>query len=301
MAKKPPAKKKKAKGLSAKQIDHIEQDYGLSYALFKAYPELNGLLKKAVAGSWTAGKFQTELRQSKWFKTHSDVWRKNTALKYADPASYRQRVDASVVGVRNLMDALGVGLNPAGLRTMAERAVLFGWDEGAIRDQLSAYVKPSQGEYGGDLAGAQKNLETLAYQNGIKLSPTQLQNWMVSIARGDGGEEEFGAQIRNIAAQTFSLYGDQIQGGSNMMDVATPYIQAMASKLELNPGQLDLFDPTIRKALTGVQDDKGVYQPMSVTSFEDTLRKDKRWQFTQDAQDQARGYVSALSKAWGIS
>lgn len=297
---KPP--KGKNKGLTKKQIDKIEQEYGLSYALFQAFPELNNLLQKAVKAHWTAAKFQVELRQSDWFKTHSDVWRKNTALKYADPETYNQRLNQTYSQFTNLASSVGVHLSPGAGRAMAERALLFGWDEGQIRDVLAGYVTPSAtGDYGGDLAGIEHNLNTLAHRNGIKLSGSQMQSWMQSIARGDASEDELQNSVRNIAAQTFSLYGDQIRGGSDLADIASPYVQAMASTLELNPGDLDLFDPSIRKALTGVRDDKGEYQPMSVTAFEDTLRQDKRWQYTQTAQDQARGYVAALGQAWGLS
>lgn len=304
-----PRKKKKKHGgggggggLSAKQIDKIEQDYGLAYGLFKAFPELNSLLQQAVKHSWTAAKFQVELRQSKWYETHSDTWRKNTALKYSDPATYKQRLTQNVSQFTNLAASVGVHLSPGATRALAERAYLFGWDEGQVRDVLANYVKPSDsGDYGGDLASTEHNLNTLAYQNGIKLSPQQMQGWMQSIARGDASEDELQNSIRNIAASTFSLYGDQIRGGANLYDIASPYVQAMASTLELNPNDLDLFDPNIRKALTGVKNDKTKqYEPLSVTQFEDTLRQDKRWQYTQTAQDQARGYVSALSQAWGI-
>lgn len=301
MAKKPPAKKKKKPGLSPKQIDHIEQDYGLSYALFKAFPELNRLLGRAVKGAWTAQKFQVELRQSKWFKTHSDVWRKNTALQYSDPASYNQRITAAMPGLNNIAQAMGVSLSAASLRAFAQRSLLFGWDEAQARDVFAAYVKPSDnGEYGGDLAAAQRSLETTAYKNGIKLTASQLDGYMKNIARGDGSQDQYENGIRDMAAKTFSLYGDQIQGGADLYDVASPYMQSMASTLELNPNELDLFDPTIRSALTGVQDDKGVYQPQTITAFENTLRKDKRWQYTKTANEQARGYVSALSQAWGL-
>jgi hypothetical protein len=302
---KPKARPKKGKansGLSSKQIDKLEQQYGLSYALFKAFPELNGLLGQAIKANWTAAKFQVELRQSDWFKAHSDSWRKNTALKFSDPATYAQRIESSQSGIQNITASAGVTLEGGALRTMAENAYLFGWDEGQVRDVVSQYVRPNDmGDYGGDLASTEHNLNNLAFQNGIKLSPQQMQGWMQSIARGDGSEDEFGESIRNIAASTFSLYGDQIKAGANLYDIASPYVQAMASTLELNPGELDLFDPSIRKALTGVQDDKGVYKPTSVTAFEDSLRQDKRWQYTQTAQDQARGYVSALSQAWGLS
>lgn len=290
-------------GLTAKQQDKIEQSYGLSYALFKAFPELNTLLGKAVKNNWTASKFQVELRQTKWFKTHSDTWRKMTALKYADPTTYRERLNQGLSNFNNLAASVGVHLSPGTSRQLAEQALLFGWDEGQVRNVLANYVKPSAtGDYGGDLAGVEHNLNTLAYQNGIKLSTPQLQGWMQAVTRGDMSEEELQNSIRDIAAKTFSLYGDQIRGGANLYDIASPYVQAMASTLELNPNDLDLFDPNIRSALTGTRNDKtGEYEPMSVTSFENTLRHDKRWQYTKGAQEQARGYVAAISKAWGLS
>lgn len=295
-------KKKKKKGLTSKQIDKIEQDYGLSYGLFKAFPELEDLLQKAVKAHWTAAKFQVELRQTKWYETHSDTWRKNMALKFSDPTTYRQRIAQSVSQFQNLAASVGVHLAPGATRALAERAFLFGWDEGQVRDVLANYVKPSDaGHYGGELSGIEQNLRSLAYQNGLRLSPQQVQGWMRSIARGDASEDEFETSIRDLAASTFSLYGDQIRGGANLYDIASPYVQAMASTLELNPNDLDLFDTNIRQALTGTKDDKGVYQPMSVTAFEDSLRRDRRWQYTQTAQDQARGYVSAISQAWGLS
>lgn len=292
-----------AGGLTKKQQDKIEQSYGLSYALFQAFPELKGLLNQAVKHSWSAGKFQVELRNTDWFKQHSDVWRKNTALKYSDPASYNERLNQQTSQFENLATSLGVHLAPGAQRQLAEQAMLFGWDEGQVKNVLSQYVAPSDtGSYGGDLASVEHNLNSLAYQNGIKLSPQQMQGWMQSIANGNASEEELSTQIRDIAAKTFSLYGDQIRGGANLMDIASPYVQAMASTLELNPNNLDLFDTNIRQALTGSLNDKtGQYEPMSVTKFEDSLRQDKRWQYTQTAQDQARGYVAALSNAWGLS
>lgn len=295
-------RKKKGGGLTAKQIDKIEQEYGLSYGLFQAFPELKDLLQKAVKSHWTAAKFQVELRQSKWYEKHSDTWRKNTALKYSDPSTYRQRIAQSVSQFQNLAASVGVHLSPGATRALAERAFLFGWDEGQVRDVLSNYVKPSDvGHYGGELSSIEQNLNTLAFQNGIKLSPQQMQGWMRAVARGDASENEFESSIREMAAKTFSLYGDQIRGGANLYDIASPYVQAMASTLELNPNDLDLFDPTLRRALSGVKNDKGEYEAQSITDFEDALRQDKRWQYTQNAQDQARGYVAAISQAWGLS
>lgn len=282
--------------------DDIEEEYGLSYALFKAFPELNELLKKAVSGGWTASKFQVELRQTKWFKKHSDVWRQNIALKYADPATYQERLMNSQTTVQNLMGAFGITLGNAASKRIAERALLFGMSEDQIRDVLANQLKPSQeGHYGGSLASIEQNLRETAMRNGVRIDNNSLQRWMRQIVRGDANTEQFETYLRDLSAKTFTAYGDQIKGGMDLIDLASPYMQSMAEILELNPGSLDLYDTTVRRAMAGQKDEKGNVTPVSITDFEDSLRKDSRWKFTKNAKDTAKGYTVALSKMWGLS
>lgn len=281
--------------------DQIEEEYGLSYALFKAFPELNDLLSKAVKGSWTPSKFQVELRQTNWFKKHSDVWRENTALKYADPAAYKERLQNSLTTVKNLLGAYGIHLSKEAVTRLGERALLFGMSEDQVRDNIAQYVKPSAtGHYGGQLAGIEQNLRETALRNGVRINNNQLKGWMQNITRGDAGTEQYETFLRDMAAKTFTLYGDQIKNGMDLADVASPYVQTMAEILEVNPGSLDLYDPTIRKALSGVPDKDGKLQFTSISDFEDSLRKDSRWKFTKGAKSQAEGYVASLRKMWGM-
>lgn len=280
--------------------DEIEQEYGLAYALFKAFPELEKLLRKAVNQSWDANKFQVELRQTEWFKTHSDVWRQNIALKYSDPSTYKERLGNSMTILENLAGAYGAKLSDKASKRLAERALLFGWDENQIRDQLARFVKPSQaGHYGGQLSAVETQLRNTALRNGVRINRDQLQRWMKNIVRGDSSQEQYETFIRAESAKTFSAYADQINGGMDLADVASPYIQTMSEILELNPAGIDLYDRTIRRALS-YKTEKGEPSPMSISEFEDTLRQDKRWAHTQQANDQARGYVDAISRMWGL-
>jgi hypothetical protein len=280
--------------------DKIEEEYGLSYALFQAFPELKELLRKAVNGNWSPSKFQVELRQTQWFKKHSDVWRETTALKFSDPSTYRERLANSMTAVQNLAGSFGARLGA--LKRLAERALLFGMSDDQIRDVLANHIKPSEGgHYSGQLSGIEQDLQSLAARNGVRVGKKQLQNWMKSIVRGDASQQQFEQHIRDLAAQTFGAYGDQIRSGIDLIDAASPYMQSMTEILELNPGALDLYDPTLRRAMTGTRNDKNEVVPMSLTDFEDQLRKDRRWQYTQNAREQAMGFTSAISKMWGLS
>lgn len=281
--------------------DQIEEDYGLSYALFKAFPELEQLLKDAIAGNWTPTKFQVELRQTKWFEKHSDVWREVTALHYSDPATFNDRLAESQAAVANLAASVGAQLTPAGLERLAKRSLLFGFDEAQIRDVLAKHVKPSQsGYYTGELSTVEDQLRSTALQNGINLAPDQMQKWMQSIVRGDANQDQFVTAIRRMAADAFPLYGEQVSAGVDLMDVASPFIQSMSDILEMSPADIKLTDPTIRRALSGRRDSSGKVVATTLSEFEDDLRKDSRWMYTKNAKTTAEGMAASIGKMWGL-
>lgn len=280
--------------------DEIEQEYGLSFALFKSNDELYSLLKKAVGQSWTAQKFQVELRQTKWFQKHSDIWRQNMALKFSDPKTYQERKRNVLTTVQNLAHAFSADLTDKAATRLAERALLFGYNEDQIRNMLSHHVRPSKtGHYGGQLSAVEGQIRETALRNGVRLEREQLRKWMRSIVRGDSSQEQFQTHIRQIASQTFGAYADQIRGGMDVADVAAPYVQSMADILELNPSGIDLYDRTIRRALSH-KNEKGEAVPLSISDFEDQLRQDKRWQYTDGAKNQMTEYAIELGKMFGV-
>lgn len=278
----------------------IEQEYGLSYAMFKAFPGLMNLLHQAVANHWSPAKFQVEFRNTDFYKKHSATWRQMTALKYTDPTSYQQRLDDSLSAVRDLAGQYGVDLTHHGMHRLAERALLLGWDAGQIRDVLANHVVPTgHGHYEGQLAPIEESLRNTALRNGVQLEKEQLQHWMRAIVRGNASQDQYQNHIREIAAQTYSAYGEQIKGGVDLADIAAPYIQTMASTLELNPASIDLYDKTIRRALSH-KNDKGEPVPLSISDFEDHLRADRRWQYTDQAKTQMTDYAVKLGQLFGV-
>jgi len=296
--------KGKGKGGGQDKIDRdqIEEDYGLSYALFKAFPELEELLKKAIADNLTPTEFQVELRQTKWFEKHSDVWREVTALFHSDPATYEERFQESLTAVTNLAGAVGAQITNQGLERLAKRALLFGFDEAQIRDVLAKHVRPSgAGYYTGELSTIEDQLRSTAIQNGISLNEDQMRRWMQSIVRGDASQDQFVTAIRRMAADAFPLYGEQVKAGVDLMDVASPFIQSMSELLEINPADIKLTDPTIRRALAGRVDSSGKYVPTTISDFEDALRNDDRWLYTKNARRTAEGFAASIGKMWGLT
>lgn len=278
----------------------IEREYGFAYEFFKSDPELWKLLKDAIAGTWDIRRFEAAFNDTDWYRKHSDVWRQMTALKYSDPATYAERAFNMRTQITSLAGQFGIKLSEKELRRYTERGLLFGWSADQILNHIAKEVAPNKkGQYRGDLSSIQDQLERTAHRNGIKLNDAQVQKWMQQIVKGEASVGQFENYIRGIASQTFAAYGDQIKAGMDVADVAAPYMQSMADILELNPGSVDLFDKTIRRALSH-KDEKGNPIAMSITDFEDSLRADKRWQYTDAAKEMAQGYAVALGKIWGV-
>jgi hypothetical protein len=280
----------------------LAQEYGMAYALFKHFPELMKLLKQAVAHSWTPSRFQAELHETDFWKNHSASYRTRIAEKYGDNKNYQQEIHNRVEKLRDLARANGAQFTAHALRRLAERAYLFDLSDADLMDVMANHVLPGEsGHYGGQLSAIEEQLRGVAFRNGVRINDDQLKRWMRAIVRGDADVNQFETHLRDVAARTFAAFGDQIRGGTmDVMDAASPYIQSMASILELNPASIDLYDRTLRKALNN-QNDKGEYVPMNISDFEDMLRQDKRWSRTKNARDEARGWTQAIAKAWGLA
>jgi len=278
----------------------IEREYGFGYKFFKSDDELWELLQHAIKGGWDAARFAAKFKGTKWFQTHSDIWRQNTALKYSDPTTYAERLENTTTQVQNLAGQFGVGLSAAEVKRYSERAFLLGWSPEQILDNIAVELTPGKtGHYGGDLSAIEEQLRKTSLANGVQLNDKDVNRWMQQIIKGDASSNQFEQYIRDVSAKTFEAYGDQIKAGMDASDLAAPYMQSMSQILEVNPSSINMFDRTIRKALS-YRNDKGEPQPMSITDFEDSLRQDKRWQYTDNARDTMRGYATNLAKLWGL-
>lgn len=128
------------------------------------------------------------------------------------------------------------------------------------------------------------NLKKLAQDNGIQLSDNSAADYANKIAANVIDENTAHSIIRESASSAFPQFADKIKAGVNLKTLADPYVQSMSNILEIPDTTIDLFDPTVRNALssTGV-DGKPVTK--SLYEFEQELRKDPRWKYTQNARN----------------
>lgn len=135
-----------------------------------------------------------------------------------------------------------------------------------------------------------------AVANGLDLDKTfasQLPNWIKRIENGED-PEVFKQLIRQTAKiglpDKVSKLLDQ---GLDLDAVYAPYRNTMASLLEVNPDSISLNDPLLR---TAIQGDKEI----PIYDFQRQIRKDNRWQYTNNARAEASDVAKTVLRDFGF-
>lgn len=281
--------------------------YGFALAFMNSDPELKKLFNQAVKNTWTTEKFVSQLRNTTWFKTHSAAVRNGIMQKTADPATWKQNVDAMKATVSNEWEKMfGTATQvPGQLDKWAETAQMMGWSEAQLMDHMISGVKLSSlltsKNVGGTAADSQMQIQQLAKQYGLNMGQSWITNRVGSVLDGSATIGGIQAQLKNMAKQTYTAYADQLDAGQTMKDIASPYIQQMSSLLETNPNAIGVDNPLIQRALTNKNKQTGKADPLNLADFSDMVRQDPRWQYTDNAMQQVASTTHNLLQSFGLS
>lgn len=286
---------------SAPTIDEqtLAAQYGFAMAVLNSDPELKALFQRAVSGTYTQERFTAELRTTHWYQDHSETWRNAQVLKTADPASYNANLAQVKTRLAMMAAQMGAVMTDAQLAQMAESSYQLGWDDNQIEQNLSTYIQYTDGRLLGQAGQWDQQLREYAQNMGVQLSDETIANYVKAAAAGTATIDDQMGKIRNIAISAFPHLADRLRAGETLADIASPYQQAMASTLELNPQGLTVADPTIQRALTA-RDDKGQAVMKTLYDFQTDLRKDSRWLKTQNAQDSAMATTHKILSDFGL-
>jgi hypothetical protein len=294
--------------LQAEALDvAAEKDFALPETLFKNIPSLNALLKKYVDEKWTPDKLRKAIRDDLWFKQNSaeikaryvqyynfrDLQASGKATGSTDYELQIAKIEANLKK-RAIEIGSAAASDPAALRKAAENLYITNRseDNAFVDSFLATSIRTTAGMIGGKVTEgysgqALSNYNLLvqaARDNGFQISDiipggASEQQVLQGIASGTIDVNRIIADSRKLAAQGQPQYvRDLLAQGYNLNQVYSPYRQTMANILEIDdPNQIDLNDPTLRAAIT----DKG---DMNVYDFKRLLRRDDRWQYTEQAK-----------------
>jgi hypothetical protein len=138
-----------------------------------------------------------------------------------------------------------------------------------------------------------QTLRSTANANGVSLSQQQLDQYALDIQNGKD-IKVIQSQIRNIAGAGMPDNVKKLLAeGTDLETVYAPYRTQMAAILEVNPETINFTDPALRNAI-------GPNGEMSIYDFQRALRKDARWQYTNNAREDVFQSVSKVLQDFGF-
>ncbi len=169
-------------------------------------------------------------------------------------------------------------------------------DAATIRSMVRSKIALGDGTVGGRAGNNLTELKKTAAANGLDLTKAfggQVQNWLQSI---EGGEsiDTFKQVIRNVAKLGLpDKVGALVDQGVDLETIYSPYRRQMASLLEVDEDAINLDDPLLRSAI-------GPDKEMSLYDFKRTIRKDPRWQYTDNAREDVSNVALQVLRDFGF-
>jgi hypothetical protein len=123
-------------------------------------------------------------------------------------------------------------------------------------------------------------LSATAKANGLNLATNftdQIDGWVKRVENGEDIDIFKNLIRQNAKVGLPDKVGRLLDDGIDLESVYAPYKNAMAAILEINPETINLNDRTLRSAI-------GPDKEMTIYDFEKNLRKDFRWQYTDNAK-----------------
>lgn len=132
-----------------------------------------------------------------------------------------------------------------------------------------------------------------AIANGITLNQDQIASFEERLKAGEKVDA-----IKNTIRETAVLgLPDQVKklasSGVDLATIYSPYKSILASTLEVNPNSITLDDPTLRMAI-------GPDKEMSLFEYKKALRKDPRWQYTENARETVSSGLTQVLRDFGF-
>ena len=114
----------------------LAEQYGFTMSFLNANPDLKKKFQQMVSEGWSKEMFQAKLRETGWWKHHSDKERQYLTQMFTDPATARQSLSQASTTVRQLANQLGIKENSFTKKKMSEASYnrgAKGWYEGQLR------------------------------------------------------------------------------------------------------------------------------------------------------------------------
>lgn len=293
------SKKERQEFKNTSKTQTVPGKLGLSYALLTQLSEstdpdavglsnfFNQLTKEYFDNptGFNAEAAVVRLNSQPWMQKY-----KSTAVKDMDfaaqfPELYEQDLSARIETLRDQAVQFGSSVTEDQLRDLAVQARRMNMNASELGNALSNFVAFDSGDIKGSAGMAQRNIKSWALKNGLQLTDNMVNTYVKDIVAGNTTQDDVLQDLRNTyLVGSFPAWSDRIKAGMDPADIAAPYKQRMSRLLEVDENDIDLNDQLLQQAMQGVGSD-GKPSVVPLYAFDKQIRKDDRWQYTDNAMD----------------
>lgn len=293
--------------------DELAREFGYSTAFFNTDPSLKAVINEAmregIDPSSQEGqlRFQAMIRNTTWYKKHSEAQRQWAALVQGDPTTANNNVNNMVKDV--LFQAVQMGAT-MDLKTARGIAVDF-LSNGLQNDQTllkaaigSHVVFVKNHPFKGQAGQYEEEYRKLTQDYGIPTTQEQIGFYVVNTSNQRGTEEAVRRHVQEQAKQLYPGLQAAIDSGLTVRQAMDPYFAEMANTLEISPDQVTVKDPLIQRALQYRAPGADTSKPttiMPIWEFQQQLKNDPRWMKTTNARDDMVGAGIQVLRDMGLA
>jgi hypothetical protein len=298
-------------------LANVQEKYNLPDILFSQVKSLGDLLDRYVNakkygkdGIADIGKFVELVKIDPWYRANEGEIKTRYIQKFnyddlvksgkaTGNTNYEQEIRRITDDLMVRARKLGSAIDEGQAKLIAEDLYIHNQDkeETTLTRRLVSGIRPIAGMIGGkiteDYSGLAlqnyQGLQEIARRNGMKLEnilprdvtgkPMSAQETLQRLALGEIDPTRLEQDVRKLAAVGQPQFVRDLLGqGIDLDEIYSPYRKTMSRILELDPGQIDLMDPTLRMGIN----DKG---DVNLYDYEKALRQDSRWQYTGNARE----------------
>jgi hypothetical protein len=303
----------------------VQADYSLPDIIFGNVKSLGLILDKYVNGKIDIDQFKQEVAKDPWYRQNSTEIKARYLQKFnyddlvksgnaKGTTDYEQKIAQITNDLIKQSRTLGAAIDEGQAKLIAEDLYIHNQDadEAVKTRRLVNFIRPMAGMIGGkiteDFSGLAlqnyQGLQKLAKQNGLKLEnilppgidgkPATAEDTLKRLALGELDPTRLAQDVRKLAAIGQPQFVRDLLGqGIDLDQIYSPYRRTMANILELDEGQIDLTDPTLRMGIN----DKG---DVNLYDYSKALRQDSRWQYTGKAREEVSDAALTVLRNFGF-
>jgi hypothetical protein len=302
-----------------------QTDYNLPDIIFSNVKSLGKILQEYVDGKIDIDLFKQKVENDTWYRQNSGEIKARYLQKfnYEDlvksgnakgTTDYEQKIAQITNSLITKARQLGSALDEGQAKLMAEDLYIFNQenDDAVVTRRLVSGIRPIAGmiagkiteDYSGLALQNYQGLQAIAKKNGFKLEdilppgldgkPATAEETLKRLALGEIDPTRLEQDVRKLAAVGQPQFVRDLLGqGIDLDQIYSPYRKTMARILELDEGQIDLTDPTLRMGIN----DKG---DVNLYDYSKALRQDSRWQYTGNAREEVSDAALTVLRNFGF-